>query len=307
MNAVGVSFEQLSQTRFDTLQQTMDVAIAAELAVIVPVLKALVGIYICLQSGQLMLGRMTFTTWFVSSFRALVVTLLIAHSGAFAQYVRTPLWQTWPQAISSVILSSAGGTSGPNVGLAKQMDGVAAAIDLISLKTQALSTGWSMTNLTASLGSMMADSGSQIILGMIAGIWLLSLVLMAIALTLFPWILLFELFERTRGWVTHYLATFAGLLLFGAGTSVLLAIQLTELQVQMQDLVNHFPDNPVEAMSGIIHAASNMVADLIAIIILPVICALGGSGATSQITNFAIATSRSGANVAGRSLQVKSP
>ena len=228
-NIIGWSYEQMATGRLAMLRSMMDAVINAELLAMVPVIKALLVIWLGRQFLLLMYGLVSTETFITSVIRPAVVVFLIGHTGQFVHYVRDPLFDTIPRAVSSTILSAAGIQTRSTEAISTQFDAMAAGVDMLSSRALALNTSWSASAIANGIGIYMATTGAQILLACVFGIFLLGQTLLAVVLCLGPLVLVFELFERTRPWTSAWLGKMVGLVAFGIGTSLLLAIQMQEL------------------------------------------------------------------------------
>lgn len=283
MNGVaGWSYEQMATGRMTMLRTMMDAVINAELTIMVPVLKALVIIWITRQFLFFMYGLVSFERLMISTIRPLVIALLIVQAGSFVHRVRDPIMDTIPRAVASTIMSAAGVQTTSTADMATQFDTTAAGVDMLSDAALKLNTGWSASALANAIGIFMATTGAQLILSCIFGFFLLGQTMMAIVLCFGPLVLVFEIFERTRQWVASWLTKIVGLVAFGIGTSLLLAIQLTELRTLLSGIDANASGNAATAAGAMIRVASNLVLDLLTMAALPAIAGFGSAAAASM-------------------------
>jgi len=226
-------------------------------------------------------GNMTVERFVGSSVRAAVVVFLISHSGAFVQYVRDPLFDKIPQAISNTILASAGVQTNSSATIAQQFDKASAASDAVTAAIVSKQTGFSVASFVNYLSAQFANQGIQWLLAGIAAIWLLGQSLLAIILCFGPLLLGFELFDRTRGWVDQWIGKLVGMTAFGIGTSILLAIQMQGLLRLLKAVNSNLPQSGVEAVAVLMRVAGNVVMDLLTMVALPAICAYGSGVAAA--------------------------
>ncbi len=230
--AIGIAYAALATHRVDTIRAMMDAVISAEAQFMTPILRALFIIYLGRQFIMMNFGYVSGKTFVSTILRSGIIILLVTKAGAFAQYVRDPLFDRIPRAVSSTILASVGGGTTSSMGIAQQFDTVALAIDHVTARVLALNTGWTIAAGANYLTAMANNTWAQTLLAGVAAFWLLGVTLLAIALCFGPMVLVFELFERTRGYLVQWIGTLVGLTAFGIGTSILLAIQMTELTVR---------------------------------------------------------------------------
>jgi len=280
-NIIGISYEAIANNRIQQLKTMMDAVIAAELQFVVPILKSLLIMFVVRQFTLTWTGNMTVERFVGSSVRAAVIVFLISHSGAFAQYVRDPIFDKIPQAISSTILASAGVQTNSSATIAQQFDRASAAADAVTAAIIARQTSFSVASFVNYLSAQAADGGIQFLLSFIAGIWMLGQSLLAIILCFGPLLLGFELFDRTRGWVDQWIGKLVGMTCFGIGTSILLSIQMTGLRNMLRAASDNLPTGGPEAVAVLMRVACNIVLDLFTMVSLPAICAYGSGVAAA--------------------------
>lgn len=223
---IGITYAALASHRLDTVRSMMDAVIDAEAQFMTPILRALFIIYLLLLFTQMWAGVVSVDRLVNSILRSGVIIFLVTHGGAFAQYVRDPIFDRIPRAISNTILASVGGGTTSSQGVAQQFDTVAIAIDHVTARVLELNTGWTIAAGANYLTAMANNTWAQTLLAGVAAVWLLGVTLLAIALCFGPLVLVFELFERTRGYLMQWVGILVGLTAFGIGTSILLAIQM---------------------------------------------------------------------------------
>ena len=297
-NIVGITYEAIASGRIQQLKTTMDAVIAAELQFVVPILKSLLIMFVVRQFTLTFTGNMTVERFVGTCVRAAVVVFLISHSGTFVQYVRDPIFDKIPQAISSTILASAGVQTTSGTTIAQQFDKVSVASDAVTAAIITKQTGWSVASLVNYASASFANFSVQFLLGGIAGIWLLGQSLLAIILCFGPLLLGFELFDRTRGWVDQWIGKLVGVTAFGIGTSILLAIEMTG-ELNMLRAVNaNLPASGPEAVSALLRVGCNVLLDLFTMAALPTICAYGSGVAAAFAAPSAMASLRGAAAAA---------
>ena len=297
-NIVGFTYDAIASDRISQLKTMMDGVITAELQFVVPILKSLLIIFALRQFTLTFTGNMTVERFVSSCARAAIVVFLISHSGSFVQYVRDPIFEKIPQAISSSILSAAGVQTGSSTTIAQQFDKVSVAADAVTAAIITAQTGWSVSSFVNYASAEFADGGIQFLLAGIAGVWLLGQSLLAIILCFGPLLLGFELFDRTRGWVDQWIGKLVGMTAFGIGTSILLAIQMTGLLKLLKSVNDNLPTGGAEAVSALLRVGCNVLLDLFTMAALPTICAYGSGVAAALAAPSAIASVRGAAAAA---------
>lgn len=301
---VGFAYAAMAQGRLDHLKAMMDAVINAELVFMVPILRALVIMYVGMQFFLFMYGLLTVERLITSCIRPLVVVFLIMHSGAFAQWVRDPIFTKIPAAISSTILASVGVDATSSMGPARQFDQVALKMDAITARTLELNTSWSATSIGNSLAAQIANMAAQTLLGMIAGVWMCGTTLLAILLCFGPILLVFELFDRTRHLVESWITKCVGILAFGMGTSILLALQMQEMTDLLNGIHGAMGSNVSEAVGMLVHVCANMVLDLLTMIALPAAVGFGSAAAASLAGPATMLALRGAPGIAGAAGQI---
>jgi len=297
-NIVGISYEAIAAGRIQQLKLAMDAVIAAELQFMVPIIKSLLVMFVVKQFTLTWTGNMTVERFVGSSVRAAVVVFLISHSGSFVQYVRDPIFDKIPQAISSTILASAGVQTNSGTTIAQQFDKASAAAEAVTAAIVARQTSFSVASFVNYLSAQAANGGIQGLLSCIAGIWLLGQSLLAIILCFGPLLLGFELFDRTRGWVDQWIGKLVGVTCFGIGTSILLGIQMTGLRNMLRAVTANLPTGGPEAVAVLMRVGGNIVLDLFTMLALPAICAYGSGVAAALAAPSAMLALRGGAAAA---------
>jgi type IV secretory pathway VirB6-like protein len=281
-NAIGISFVDIASTRMATIQTVLDAALAAEVNILTPILRALFVIYIGRQFLLCMGGHLSIQRFFDTILKSGIIILLVTHNGAFVQYVRDPVFNKVPQALSAMVAGNYGATTA-NQPLAAQFDSISAKGDAITTAVyDKASNWWSMSDWISCIAASINDGIFQVILALIVGIWLLGQSLLAIILAIGLPILCFELFDRTRGFVDQWIGKIVGFAAFGFATSIVLAFEIQGLKTQFDALHTAATTNAVQAVSMYWHVLGNSLLDLLTIAILP--GAVGfGSGAAAAL------------------------
>lgn len=287
-NIIGISFASLAQARSDQLAATMDTVLAAEGAVLLPILKALFLIFIGRQFLLCMYGHLGMERFMMSAIRVGIVVLLIGHTNQFAQYVREPVFNTIPQAIAGF----AGGSASGSQTIAAQFDAVSAGADAITASTVKINSGWAPSAFINCMSAWLADFAMQVLLACIVAVWLLGQTLLAIILCFGPLLLCFELFERTRGFVDQWIGKIVGMTAFGLATSVLMAIMMQGLTTLMQNADGSIASSGAQAVSVMLHVIIAITLDAFTMIALPSIVGFGSGVAGSLAAPSALAVGR---------------
>jgi type IV secretory pathway VirB6-like protein len=276
-----VTFVGRAAARVANLQAVMNTVLGAEQTVLFPILRALMIIFIGRQFFLTMTGNMTINRFIDSIIRAGIIILLVTHSGAFVQWVATPVFTRVPMALTTMGAGAYASTTGAQ-SPAAQFDSVSAGGDatvgLILAQAEITSPSSWINALTA----FVSDGCFQVILNCIFAIWLLGIGVLAIALCIGPPFLLFELFERTRGFVDQWIAKLVGFSAFGFATSIVLAMQMQGMVSMVQQAKTMSAINLPAAVGMLIHCVADSVMDLLLMAACPL--AFGfGSGAVAAL------------------------
>lgn len=296
-NIVGISFAAIAATRSDQLQSTMDTIIAAEAAMLSPAVKGLFGFFVARQFMMVQWGLMNVKRLVLSIIRMAVVSLLLTHTNQFDQWVRTPLFTTIPQAIASWVGTSSGASGGQS--LAVQLDNASAAADAMTAHAQGLNAAFIMgpTAMGREFAINLADTGMQIMLGLMAFVWLLGQTFLAIVICFGPLVLPLELFDRTRGFVDTWIGKLVGMTAFSIGVSMILAIEMQGLLSTMQQVDSGMGGNVAGAVASMLHTMVGILVDALTMIALPGIVGFGSGVAAGIAAPAAFAVGRAAAGV----------
>src|SRR5208282_2742159 len=248
-NIVGVSFVDIASTRMANLQATMDAVLAAENGILNPILKALFLIYIGRQFLLTMTGNLTMDRFFGTVVRSGIIILLVTHSGAFVQYVRDPVFNKIPQAMSNMVAGNYAATAAGQP-MAAQFDAIAAKGDAVTADIDKIASNW------FSKGDWIACLG--------------------------PPMLCLEIFERTRGFVDQWVGKIVGMAAFGFATSFVLALLMNGMKTMFDAVKAQTTANATAAAGMFWHVIGDCVLDLLTMASLPL--AVGfGSGAVAAL------------------------
>jgi hypothetical protein len=117
-----------------------------------------------------------------------------------------------------------------------------------------------------------------------AFVWLASIRIMAIAIILGPWLLMFEFFDRTRGFFQNWIGIVVGVWTFQFAASVFLQISMhSEMETLRNIQRASAASNSVDMMlSNLGRAAMSIFGDALTMLVLPAVFG-GVSGAGAQI------------------------
>lgn len=296
-NAVGIPYATLMADRLATLKAMMDSVIDTEGTYVVPILKAIFAIYLGRQFLMMWGGYFSYTTFVKTVLRAGIVILLVVRAGAYVQWVRDPIFDRIPIALAAMTSNRYGFTMPASVG--QQFDDSALAINNITAQILALNTGWGVSAFGNYLSASLQNGAAQTVLGCISAVWMLALELLAILLCFGKIMLLFELFDRTRGFMDQYIGKIIGLLAFGFATNILMALQMAELMNLMSRVASRMPTNAAEAVSVLTRIFGDLVYDLLTLVAVPTAVGFGSAAAASLAAPAAMLFLRGGTGAVG--------
>lgn len=297
MPAPGVTYEAIAAERIEQLKAMMDAVIAAELDFMGPVVKACAAIFVARQFLLLSLGNMSIERFMGSCVRVLVVAFLIGQSPHFVARIKDPVFDRIPRAGAAVILNAAGAGTSLSASPAAQFDAAAMASDAVTARIQARNTGWNADAFGNYLAAAFHNGLFQSLLSCIVAVWLLGQGMLAIVLCFGPYLLVFELFDRTRGWVDQWIGKLVGLIAFGFGTSMLLALQMTGLLRLLRRVHENLPNGGAEAVALLARVVAAGVLDVFTMAALPVFTAFASGAAVSLAAPSAMLALRGGGAV----------
>lgn len=274
------------------LKAMMDAVIAAELRFGLPILKAVAVMIVGRHFILLMSGDLDAMRFLRSSVRVLVVAYLVGNSPHYVASIRDPVFDL-PQTLQSAVLGAVG-AGGTSARPGDQFDKASAATEAVTGKIQSRSTGWSVASFLNYGGATLQNNWMQVILSTIFALYMLGQALLAILLCFGPSMLLFELAERTRGWVDQWLGKIVGVVAYGMGSAILLALQMTHLHGLLVALDRDMPAGGGEAVARFGRVIAFAGFDLVVMLALPAVCAYGAGGVVGAMAPSMMAAARGG-------------
>jgi hypothetical protein len=286
-----ITFVDIASTRVANLQTVLTTVLGAEQAVLLPILKALLILFIARQFFLVHFGHLDMMRLFNSVIRAAIICFLVHGTVNFNQYIATVVFTNLPQALTnlgvgSYVPTNAGQSS------AAQFDAVSAAGDAIATQIGAKDEYLSPATWINDITGRLANFCFQTILDLIFGIWLLGLGLLAISLCLFPPFLCFEFFERTRGFVDTLIGKIVGFSAFGFACSIVLGIEMQGLTTMLAKINGMASSNVPAAVAMLIHAVGDSLLDLLLMAACPVAFGFGSGAVAGLAAPAAFAASR---------------
>lgn len=263
--------------RLDAAQNGgIDVVVSAAISQIRPILQWAILVSVTAGGFAVAYGRMSadrLATWMV---RAMAVTWLIGGAAAYNQNVRNLFMTEAPNWIASVVNGG-----GQQIQAAQQFCVLRTASENLTSQVFEQATGWS----TAALGARLSAEGARwwqgVCLEITFAIWMIGRRLMALALCAGPFLLCFELFENTRGFVRHWVGVLVGLTVFQLACSIQLQFSQQGAMEFMRQLRADMGGGLDAMTANLWAAAGNFLIDAITMFAIPSICAVG-SGVTAH-------------------------
>ena len=291
MNTAALTFVDIASTRVANLQAVMTTVLGAEQGVLLPILKALMLLFVGRQFFLVMFGHMAMERFWGSVIRALVIVFLVATTTNFNTWVATKIFTNIPQALTnlgvgSYVPTNAGQSS------AAQFDSISAAGDAIAAQIGAKDEVTSPATWVNDIAGRLGDLCFQIILDLIFGVWLLGLGLLAIALCMGPPFLMFEFFERTRGFVDAWIGKLVGFAAFGFACSIVLGMEMQGLNTMLTKINGLASTNVPAAVGMLMHAVGDGLLDLLLMAACPVAFGFGSGAVAGLAMPVGLAASR---------------
>jgi type IV secretion system protein VirB6 len=276
MPANVTTFLAYATAQDTALRKSMDAVINASLSAAVPALHWLAIIYIVITFATVAANAMTVNAFIGRTVRLSVVVTLISTSGFYVQHVRDLLFDQVPTEIASVVTGAPSLTSA-----AQQFDLVSMAADHIVADAQAKNTWFTANGIGNSVAAWFADIAINLLTSIMFGVWMLGRWLLAVGLCMGPWLLLFELFDRTRGWVSQWIGHLVGVLVFSLSSAVILQILLRG-EMDLLRAVNNSASNVDEIIGQLFHVAGFVGAGALTMLAAPVTFAIGSGSAAGH-------------------------
>jgi hypothetical protein len=255
----------------------IDAVVSAGISSIRPVLQWSVMAAVTAGGFAVSFGKMTAERLGVWSVRALAVAWLIGGAASYNPVVRAAVMDEAPNLIASAM-----NVQGGQITASQQFCTLRAANESLASKVFGEATGWSVSALGARLSAEAALGWQGLLLEIMFAIWLIGRRLAALALCLGPFLISFELFENTRGFVRHWVGTMVGLLCFQLTTAIQLRLSYEGAAHYLRDLRGSMAGG-LDAMVQVLWDAAGWHAmDAVTMFAIPAICAVG-SGVAVQM------------------------
>ncbi|MDO9713254.1 type IV secretion system protein [Paracraurococcus lichenis] len=283
----AASYATSLAVQYTAVRDGMDGVLASELKVVLPVLKTVLPVYTLVQFLLFAKGHVTGFAFVGRLLRAVVVSFIL--SNLWVDYVRNYAFEKIPTS-----LAGAASARTFNLTMPQQFDAVSKEIDNLTAEIRTRNTSWSVSAIGNSMMTWLVWGGMQFCVALQAYIWLTSIRIMGLLLCVGAWLILFELFERTRGFFQHWIGLVVGLWTFQLAASVQLQISMQSEDTLLRAIHDQAVNNSVDQMLANLGQVGNaLVGDALTMLAVPTLFG-GAAGAAAQIGAVALARSMPG-------------
>lgn len=258
-----------------------------------PVLAAIVVTYVAISFMYLAGGEITLKGFLGKTVRLFIVVQFIVNAANYNQYVRDFFFDGVPAEFAAAFMDTPATLSS-----AQQFDKASGEVDSLVAAAQMQNTGWSTEALSNSMAIWVADIGIKIMIAVWAFVWSLGRFLLAVVLGFGPWILVFELFDRTRGFVDHWIGTLVGLVVYQLAGAITLQIVMTGAFALLTAIHVSGTVNADEMVGMLVQVFYFFAMAALTMLALPFICSVGSGAAAG---NAVVMTAASGMMAGGLS------
>lgn len=258
-----------------------------------PVLAAIVVTYVAISFMYLAGGEITLKGFLGKTVRLFIVVQFIVNAANYNQYVRDFFFDGVPAEFAAAFMDTPATLSS-----AQQFDKASGEVDSLVAAAQMQNTGWSTEALSNSMAIWVADIGIKIMIAVWAFVWSLGRFLLAVVLGFGPWILVFELFDRTRGFVDHWIGTLVGLVVYQLAGAITLQIVMTGAFALLTAIHVSGTVNADEMVGMLVQVFYFFAMSALTMLALPFICSVGSGAAAG---NAVVMTAASGMMAGGLS------
>lgn len=271
----------------------MNTILVSVLGWVGPALQGAMTLFVCVCGFLVIFGEMPIRRFASYAVRAVVIAYLLTGTQAYGQWVTTLFFTTIPNTIATVV------TGSPTpITAAQQFDNVQLSAEQVIATAQGQATG--LMHIGDKIALWWSEKEIVLILALQFFTFMLGRVLMAVVIVMGPFLLLFELFESTRGYARAWIGKLVGLTAFQlAATSLVMINSQGALQ-----FVAAIQANPAagldQQMANIDHLSAWLLGNALAVMALPSIAAYGSGAAagTAVASAFAIRAATAGGRAA---------
>lgn len=260
--------------QYEAVIAAIDAVLAVEVAALLRILKPALAFFFLIQFIRFGGGYIGWQRLLGELARALLIAAMLGAQGLYIPIARNTVVEHVPAAVAEIVTGQ-----GSRLAPTRQFDVVSQAADNLTADIRRRNTSWSVSAFGNSIATVASNVSLQFWIAVQAGVWMVSIRLLAIALCLGPWLLIFELFERTRGFFTSWIGIMAGLLCFQLASAIYMQIALRS-QMALLRAVQAAGDAGIDEMlARLLHIANAIFTDALTMLFLPAICAIAGGAA----------------------------
>jgi len=256
----------------------MDHAVLASLTAMRPILAAVAVTYVAISFMYLAGGEITLKGFLGKTVRLFVVVQFIINAANYNQYVRDLFFDGLPSAFATTFMDTPA-----TISSAQQFDKASGEVDNLVATALQKNSAWSTSALANSIAIWIADIGIKCMIAVWAFVWSLGRFLLAVVLGFGPWLLVFELFDRTRGFVDHWIGTLVGLVVYQLAGAITLQIVMTGAFSLLTSIHTAAVNVSVDDFVGMIVQVCYFFAmGALTMLALPFICSVGSGAAAGN-------------------------
>ena len=280
----------------------MNQAVAASLTAMRPILAAVAVTYVAISFMYLAGGEITLKGFLGKTVRLLVIVQFIVTAANYNQYVRDLFFDGLPSEFATTFMDTPATLSS-----AQQFDKASAEVDNLVAAAQGKNTEWSTAALANSMAIWIADIAIKCMIAVWAFVWSLGRFLLAVVLGFGPWLLVFELFDRTRGFVDHWIGTLVGLVVYQLAGAITLQIVMTGAFALLTSI--HTAAGAVDAdelVGMLVQIFYFFAVGALTMLALPFICSVGSGAAAGNAVAMTASAGLMGRSISSLSNSVRS-
>ncbi len=230
--------------------------------------------------------------------RAIAVAYILSSTAVYNQWVTNVFFTQLPNTIATVVT----GATTP-ITAAQQFDKLALSAESVIATAMSQATG--LMHIGDQMALWWALGWIHVILSVEFFIFMLGRKLMAVVIVIGPFLILFELFEHTRGWARAWIGKLVGLTVFQLASTALLSISSQGAFSYVQAISANPGAGLDQQIANIDHLSAWFLGDALSIMAVPTIAAIGSGVAagTAVAASFAAragtGAARIGASTAG--------
>ena len=278
MRPQDLRYERFLTEQWYAVRDGMDAVLAAQASEVGYVVRAVAALFLLVLFVQWGTGGRSGWSFIWNGAKAYAIVLLLTNPGYFAGTVRDYAWEKIPNAM-------VGAVNGRRSLLAthQQFDVVSAMHESLVADVRRQNQSLSIQTAVNMLNAWLGNGSAQFWLMVMAGTYMTGLKLTAIAICMGMWLIILELFERTRGFFMYWVGVMAGLLAYQLASSIYMQIALRSQQTLLRNTRAARGIGVDEMAVNLMHTGNAMFSDAMTMLALSTICALGGGAAGHAI------------------------